>query len=287
MTPVDYRDQTTLITGASSGIGAEFARRLAGRGSHLVLVARREQRLRQLSGELAATYGVRVTPIPLDLSQPAAGERLADEVASRELTVTSLVNNAAFGTFGPFHQEDPGRLRDEIAVDVAAVVDISRAFIDRLRAGGTGVLVNVASLAGFQPSPNMAVYAATKAFVLHFTEALWHENRGTGLRVLALSPGATETEFFEVLGTHAADGGMRRQSVTAVVTTALRALDRRNPPPSVVSGTVNRIAANGHRLLGRRQTVNLSGRITRYEATAEAGGGGPDRVAARGGQLPA
>lgn len=105
----------------------------------------------------------------------------------RGLTVTSLVNNAGFGTYGPFHAEDPKRLQEEIAVDVANVVDISRAFIERLRATGTGVLVNVASVAAYQPIPNMAVYAAAKAFVLSFTEALWQEARGTGLRVIALS----------------------------------------------------------------------------------------------------
>jgi short-subunit dehydrogenase len=214
MTAVDYRGQTTLITGASSGIGVEFARSFAWRGSDVVLVARRLDRLEKLSAELAATYGVRATAIPLDLSLPAAGRTLAQEVDRRGLAVTSLVNNAGFGTFGPFHAEDPERLREEIGVDVASVVDVSRAFIERLRAAGTGVLINVASLAAYGPIPNMAVYAATKAFVLSFTEALWQESLGTGLRVIALSPGATRTEFFEVVGTDrrtAARRGSRRR----------------------------------------------------------------------------
>lgn len=261
MTPVDYRRQTTLITGASSGIGAEFARRLAARGSGLVLVARRADRLEALAAELTGAYGVPVAVVPLDLGLPGAGQKLAAAVAERGLTVTSVINNAGFGTYGPFHGEDPQRLAEEIAVDVAALVDISRAFIEPLRAAGTGVLVNVASVAGYQPSPAMAVYAATKAFVLSFTEALWQESRGTGLRVLALSPGATSTEFFEVVGTDAADGGTKRQTVAEVVDVALRTLDRRDPPPSVISGRRNRLLIGLSPLLSRRRKVMVMGAL--------------------------
>jgi uncharacterized protein len=263
MTAVDYRGQTTLITGASSGIGVEFAREFARRGSGVVLVARRLGRLEKLAAELTATHGVRATAIPLDLSLPAAGQRLAEEVARRGLTVTSLVNNAGFGTFGPFHAEDPERLREEINVDVAGVVDVSRAFIERLRAGGTGVLINVASMAAYQPIPNMAVYAAAKAFVLSFTEALWQESLGTGLRVIALSPGATRTEFNDVLGTEEATSGASFQAPRQVVETALRSLDRRTPPPSVVSGRSNRLMASAVRLLSRRRAVLVTAFVTR------------------------
>lgn len=263
MTAVDYHGQTTLITGASSGIGVEFARELARRGSNVVLVARRRDRLEQLATELAATYGIRATAIPLDLSLPGAGETLAAEVTRRGLAVTSLVNNAGFGTYGPFHTEDPQRLREEIAVDVASVVDISRAFIDSLRAAGSGVLINVASIVAYQPVPNMAVYAAAKAFVLSFTEALWQESRGTGLRVLALSPGATRTEFNEVLGTEEATRRATFETPRQVVETALRALDRRTPPLSVVSGRVNRLMTSAVRLLSRRRAVLAAAAVTR------------------------
>src|SRR5436190_820567 len=131
MTPVDYRGQTTLLTGASAGIGAEFARHLAARGSDLVLVARREDRLRALAAELETGLepgqkSVRVTVIPADLSRAGAGAELAAEVRSRGLRVTSLVNNAGFGTFGYFHEEDAARLAEEIAVDVTAVVELTR-----------------------------------------------------------------------------------------------------------------------------------------------------------------
>ncbi|MCZ2813293.1 SDR family oxidoreductase [Modestobacter sp. VKM Ac-2979] len=255
MSGVDWRGQTTLVTGASAGIGAEFARQLAARGSHLVLVARRADRLESLAAELTATHGVTVSAVPLDLARPAAGRALAAEVDRRGLPVTSVVNCAGFGTYGPFVQEDADRLAEMIAVDVTALVDVSRAFIDRLRAAGSGVLVNVASMAAYAPSPEMAVYAASKAFVLSFTEALWQESLASGLRVLALSPGATDTEFFDVVGDDAADGGRGRQAPGQVVDTALRALDRRNPPPSVAVGRLNSVAATGIRLLSRRRTV--------------------------------
>jgi short-subunit dehydrogenase len=255
MNTVDYRTQTTLITGASSGLGNEFAYQLAKRGSDVVLVARRRDRLETLAAELTATSGIQATAIPLDLSLPSAGETLAEEVARRGLTVTSLVNNAGFGTYGPFHETDAKRLGAEIGLNVTNLVDVTRAFINGLRAAGSGVLINVASVAAYQPVPNMAVYAATKAFVLNFTEALWQESLGTGLRVIALSPGATRTEFFDVIGTDDASGGVAPQSPQQVVATVLRTLDRSNPPPSVISGAANHLRASASRLLTRRRMV--------------------------------
>ncbi|MCZ2822631.1 SDR family NAD(P)-dependent oxidoreductase [Modestobacter sp. VKM Ac-2977] len=261
MTRVDWAGQTTLVTGASAGIGAEFARQLAARGSDLVLVARRADRLTALATELTAASGVRVDVVPLDLGRPAAGRALAAEVDRRGIAVTSVVNCAGFGTHGPVHSEDADRLAEMIAVDVTALVDVSRAFVDGLRAG-IGVLVNVASMAAYLPAPDMAVYAAAKAFVLSFTEALWAESRDSGLRVLALSPGATDTEFFDVVGNDAADGGRPRQSPQEVVATAFRALDRRNPPPSVAVGRANRASVRAVRLLTRRRAVLLMAAIT-------------------------
>ena len=137
---------------------------------------------------------------------------------------------------------------------MTSLVDLSRVFIERLRARGGGVLVNVASMAAYQATPTMAVYGATKAFVLSFTEALWYESRDTGLRVLALSPGATETEFFEVAGARA-DGGANRMPPAEVVRIALKALDRRTPPPSVIAGSLNRLMAQGTRLVSRRRAA--------------------------------
>jgi len=256
MAPVEYRTQTTLITGASSGIGAAFARALARRGSDLVLVARRMDRLEALAAELERDHAVHATPIALDLAVPAAGRALAAAVAERGLSITGLVNNAGFGTDGPFHHEDAVRLGEEINVDVANLVDITRAFIGGLRDAGSGILVNVASMAAYNPIPGMAVYAACKAFVLNFTEALWHESRPTGLRVLSLAPGLTRTEFFDALGGGAYRGSY--QTPEEVVAAALRSLDRGNRQPSVTSGRVNSLTTSGVRLLTRKRTVAVA-----------------------------
>jgi hypothetical protein len=257
MTKIDYRNQTTIVTGASSGLGAEFARQLAGRGSNLVLVARRADRLESLAGELTRAHGVTVTVVARDLGQPDAGRTLRAELESRGVHATGLVNNAGFGTHNAFTDEDPDRLQDMIALNVGALVDLSRAYIEPLTSAGTGVLINVASLLGFQPTPYLGVYGATKAFVLSFTESLWEEARGTGLRVLAVSPGAMQTEFFDAAGSQSADYGAKRATPQEVVRIALQTLDRRSAPPSVI--TNGRPLAFAGKFLPRRQVVRFMG----------------------------
>ncbi len=260
MPPIDYSHRAAIITGASSGLGAEFARQLAARGADLVLVARRADRLDALAAELRATHHVAVTPIALDLSAPDAATRLRTEVDRLGIDVHTVINNAGFGTYGQFVDADGERLHEEIQLNVAALVDLSHAFFPALTAHGDGALINVASTAAYQPIPSMAVYGATKAFVLNFTEALWHEARPTGLRVLALSPGATKTEFFDVVGTEDAKAGSF-QTATEVVALALATLDKRNPPPSVVSGRGNRFNISAMRFVSRRMLVNVVGRM--------------------------
>ncbi|MEV6237889.1 SDR family oxidoreductase [Lentzea sp. NPDC051838] len=258
---IDYRGARILITGASAGIGAQFARELARRGSDLVLVARRTDRLEALAAELK---DVEVTVLPCDLTEPGAAEALAKELRARGTKLTGLINNAGFGTFGPFAGEDAERLRTEIALDISAVVDLTKTFVDEL-VEARGVLINVASMAAYTPVPRMAVYGAAKAFVLSFTEALWQEHRRSGLKVLALSPGATRTEFFDVAGEEAA-AGARMHTPELVVRTALRTLDRRNPPPSVAVGRTNRLMASLSRLASRRQAVVAMGAMTARSA---------------------
>lgn len=260
MNTTDLHGQRVLVTGASAGIGAEFARRLAARGADLVLVARRRERLEKLAGELAERHGIDAVALVMDLATPRAGAALDRELAARGVEVTSIVNNAGFANQGPFHEADPERLAAEIALDVTSVVDISRTFVGRLREHGGGFLVNVASMAAYSATPTMAVYGGAKAFVLHFTEALWYESRGTGLRVLAVSPGATETEFFDVAG-QSAGGGTARMSAADVVTTTLAALERRSPPPSVIVGRSNRMAATLARFASRRRMATTLGRM--------------------------
>jgi uncharacterized protein len=261
MNKIDYRRQTVIVTGASSGLGAEFARQLARRGSNLVLVARRADRLDSLADELARAHGVTVTTIARDLGLPDAGRTLRAELESRGIYATGLVNNAGFGTHNTFTDEDPEHLQSMIALNVGALVDLSRAYIDPLTSADPGILINVASLLGFQPTPYLSVYGATKAFVLSFTESLWEETRGTGLRVLAVCPGAMQTEFFDAAGSQSADYGTKRATPKDVVTMALDTLDRRSAPPSVI--TNGRPLALASKFLPRRAVVRFMGSIQR------------------------
>jgi len=259
MTKIDFKKETTLITGASSGLGAEFARQLARRGSELVLVARRADRLESLSAELTTKFGVKVTTIPFDLGAADAGRQLHAEVSTRDLKISSLINAAGFGTHGEFINEDPERIQQELTLNIAALVYVTHAFLSEL----TGALINVASLLGYNAWPTAAVYGASKSFVLHFTEALWEETQASSLRVLALSPGPTRTEFFEVAGSEKMSAGAPMQTAEQVVRTALKTLDRRNPSPSVVPGLSNKVISTISRLLPRRQTVLAFGKINR------------------------
>ncbi|AZM60247.1 MULTISPECIES: SDR family NAD(P)-dependent oxidoreductase [unclassified Streptomyces] len=248
-----------LVTGASSGIGAEFARQLAGRGHDTVLVARRAERLEALASELSASHGPRSVALPMDLTEPGAGQALRAETDRLGIDVAGVVNNAGVANHGFFRDEQLDRLKAEVALDVLGVVEISHAFLPRLRERGEGFLINIASMAAYSASPTMAVYGASKAFVLSFTEALWYEERGSGVTVFAVSPGATQTEFFDVAG-ESASGNARRMPASAVVRTALGALDRRNSQPSVIVGGGNRVVAGVSRLLGRRRMTRTVGR---------------------------
>lgn len=250
---------TAVVTGASSGIGAEFADQLAKRGCDLVLTARRESRLSELAATLRERHGVRVEVIPADLATVAGVQDLVEVLRERQLEVEILVNNAGFGTHGRFVEEDPVRIADEVALNVAAVVALTRALLPGMVERGHGTVVNVASTASFQPLANMAVYGATKAFVRSFTEALWGELEGSGVRALTLCPGATETEFFDVAGEDAAVGS--KQTAAQVVATALRELDRRRPRPTVVSGLGNALAARLTPALPRRLVIRVVRRM--------------------------
>ena len=253
---MDYRNSTALITGASGGIGEQFARALAARGADLVLVARSEDKLVALAGELSSRYGIRAEVIPADLSVPGAVDKVVAEADGRGLRVDVLVNNAGFGTFGYLAKADPARIRDEVQLNVGALTDFTTIYLQRMAEVGRGAILNIASNAAFQPVPRMAVYAATKAYVLSLSEALWSEGRRAGVRVLAVCPGATDTEFFDVAG----DGSAmkQRRSTEQVVDTALRALEAGKP--SVVDGLLNRIGAYGARFAPRRLVLAIAER---------------------------
>jgi short-subunit dehydrogenase len=257
-----YRGTTALVTGASAGLGTEFATRFAERGADVVLVARREDRLRALADELQRRHGITATVIGLDLALTDAPARLRRELDDRGIRLQSLVNNAGFGMKGGFAEADAARVAEMVQLNVAALVGISREFLPDMIADGRGVLVNIASTGAYQPCPNMAVYGATKAFVLSFTEALAYETKHSGLGVLALSPGATRTEFFDVVGTEDASVG-RFKTSAEVVGRALRELDRRRPRTSFVLGRANAVAAWAAGVMPRRLSLEMSGRVLR------------------------
>lgn len=226
MTP--YTGKTALITGASSGIGAAFARTLAAQGTHLLLVARSEDKLRDLATTLATQHTIRADVLTADLSRPDAGQELFAATQHLGLPIDILINNAGFGTHGPFDSLDAEREQQEIMLNVAAVVDLTHRFLPAMLARGSGSIINVASTAAFQPIPYMAVYGASKTFALSFSEALWAEYRSKGIRVLALCPGPTRTDFFNVIGTEDAALGTK-ETPEKVMQVALQVLKTRTP----------------------------------------------------------
>ena len=190
--------KTALITGASTGIGVVFARQLAQRQMELILVARSRDKLEQLAAELEEQYGVKVTVIVQDLTVAGAGKLVYDTVNQKGINVDLLVNNAGFGDYGAFSEQDLARQLEMIQLNNLVLVELSHYFLRPMLAGAVGAIINVASIAGFQPLPYLSVYAATKAFVLSFSESLWAENKDKGVEILALCPGPTESNFFEV-----------------------------------------------------------------------------------------
>lgn len=196
--PTPSPTTTAVVTGASSGIGADLARELAARGHGVTLVARREDRLRQLADELSGP--VRVEVIACDVADPAARADLFGEVERRGLTVDILVNNAGLGTVGPVVDSTPEAEIAQVRVNVEAVIDLSTRAVQQMVARGRGAILNVGSTAGFQPFPGQSGYAATKAFVRSYTDGLRGELAGTGVTVTALHPGPVRTEFLSVAG---------------------------------------------------------------------------------------
>jgi short-subunit dehydrogenase len=250
-----------LVTGASGGIGEGFARRLAARGLDLVLVARRAEPMERLAAGLRPA-GRRVEVVALDLARPDADARLAEETARRGLgEVGWLVNNAGFGYQGAFADQDPGDLARMVQVNVAAVAALTRRFLPAMLARGAGVVVNVASTASFQPVPYFAAYAATKAFVRSFSEALAEEVEGRGVRVLCLCPGPTATGFFEVAGMAPKMPRLRMASVEHVVDAALGGVDRGRRV--VVPGLVNAVMARVTRFAPGRVVTRVGARVMR------------------------
>ncbi|HYG81580.1 MAG TPA: SDR family oxidoreductase [Pyrinomonadaceae bacterium] len=264
--------KTTLITGASSGIGEAFARRLAARGENVVLVARSEDKLKGLCDELAQTHNVHAQYVAVDLTESDAPGRLFEETERRGLQVETLINNAGFGSMGDFAALDVGRELEMIDLNVKALVALTHLYLQPMRERKSGTIVNVASTAAFQGVPFMATYAATKAFVLSFSEALWDENRPLGVHVMALCPGVTETNFFAAANTDKPPLRVA-QTPDEVVDTALRGLKRRKS--HIISGWTNYIMTESERLVPRWIVARIAGKAMRPKyGGRESGAGG-------------
>jgi uncharacterized protein len=220
-----YKGTNALITGASKGMGASFAKELASRGMNLVLVARSIDALQELAHSLGAQYGVRSVALQADLAAPDAVERVVAELDRLDLKIDLLINNAGLGVTGDFLSHDLGQELASIQVNVQALVGLSHALGARMVARGAGGIINLASNASFQPLPHMATYAAAKAFVLHFSEALNVELKGRGVQVMAVCPGPTATSFFERVSTTMKDGSF--DSAELVVRRTMQSFDRK------------------------------------------------------------
>jgi short-subunit dehydrogenase len=253
--------QTALVTGASGGIGLDLAECFAKDGYDLVLTARSEATLKQEAERLAREHGVGAVPIASDLGVHGSGRRLADEIAARGLGVDVLVNNAGYGSAGAFAGSDAATQLGMIDLNVRALVELTHAFWPQMLARRRGGVLNVASTAAFQPGPLMAVYYASKAFVLSFSEALWREAQGSGVHVSCLCPGPTASKFRERAGT----GNTRlatlgtpvpSMSVAQAGYAAFQANQR-----VLITGVRNRVLARMVPYLPRRAVLDLAHRI--------------------------
>ena len=238
-------NRIALITGASAGLGIDFARQLAASGKRLVLVARRKERLDQLASELGNARAVAI-----DLSEAGAADRLLADIAAHGEQVELLVNNAGFGLTGLFGELDGKRQRQMIDLNCGTLVELAHAVLPGMIERKSGGILNVASTAAFQPGPGMAVYFATKAFVLSFSEALHEEVKHQGVSVSALCPGPTATEFGEVAGFGPSNPSSKLAAASGpVVEAGLRGVDRNQA--IVIPGMMNKATAQAHRFFPR------------------------------------
>ncbi len=246
-----------VVTGASSGMGADFARKLALMGFKLVLTARRETELMALATELRAkTQGLELRVVPGDLSDLGFREKLLEETAG--LPVSTLINNAGFGAYGPFDELDPVKERAMIELDIVALVHLTREFAGRMKSSGEGFILETASIAAFQPCPLYSSYGAAKAFVLSYGLAVREELAGTGVSLTVLSPGVTKTQFFDAAGNTSLSTFQRMTMMDsdAVVSGALAALFHRRSV--FVPGFLNGVNALLTRFVSRSAAARMA-----------------------------
>ncbi|WP_260470844.1 SDR family oxidoreductase [Streptomyces sp. RP5T] len=253
--------RTAVVTGAATGIGAAITERLAGQGMDLVLVARDGARLEAEAKRLHADHGVQVSTLALDLSHPGAPSRLAESLAGAGTEVDVLVNNAGVSLLGPVADSDPARLRGLVDLNAGAVAELTALLLPAMVARGRGAIVNIASTSAYAPATYVAAYAASKAFVLSFTQAVWAETKATGVRVVAVSPGPTDTP----MNTRRVPGKRDPGLVADTVMSALRGRG-----PAVVDGRLNSFQTFVFgRLLPASAATRISERAFRKAALGE------------------
>lgn len=255
----EWKHKTVLITGASYGIGEAFAKRLAADGAQLILTARSQERLETLAAQLRSQYGVSVHVICADLASVTGAREIFEEVERANLSLDLLINNAGFGALGEFAELSLPRQLEMIQVNITALVELTHLFLQPMQARRSGAIMNVASTAAFQAIPYFAVYAATKAFVLSFSEALMEEGRPYNIRVMALCPGSTETNFREVAGSQHLNAPRFSQSSEQVVEAGLTALQQGRA--FVISGAPNKVQTHLERLVPRKLVTQMAGKI--------------------------
>ncbi len=255
-----------LVTGASTGIGAEFARTLAARGNDVVVVARNQQKLEELAAGLEAEHGAQVEALPADLETAEGVARVQARLTDATRPIELLVNNAGFGTSGLFHQLPIEDEVAEITLNVMSLVQLTRAALGPMVERGHGGVINVSSVGAYQPTPNMATYSATKAFVSSFTNAIHEELKGTGVKAMVLAPGYTHTEF-HVRANVEKDGslpGFVWQTPDEVVAAALKAYDKGRAV--CIPGALNSVAAAFSGSLPAGVTRKMAGMFTKRPA---------------------
>jgi short-subunit dehydrogenase len=255
-----WKGKWALVTGASAGIGKALAEELAQGGTNLVLTARREDRLRSIAQSLSAAHEIHAEIFVADLAQPAVPQAIFQFTREKALTIDLLVNNAGFGQYGEFHSAETDRLLQMVQVNCASVLHLTRLFVPAMVARRSGDILIVASTAAFQAVPYISTYAATKVFDLYLAEGLAEELKPHGIRVCALCPGTTTSEFHEIAG-HPTHSKGREQSAETVARNGLKALGAGKS--YVISGLGNYLGAHGERLVPRRLVTRIAAKMFR------------------------
>lgn len=253
--------QWALVTGASSGLGSEFAKVLAAKDMNLILVARRAEPMERLAAELRERQKIDVVVLPLDISAPTAAATLERELEAKGIVPTVLINNAAFGLSGEFVEQTPERIQEMLQLDVLSLVNLTHMFARKMVAVGQGHILLVASLAAYQPCPLMAVYGAAKSFVLSFGEAL-HVELAPKVNVTVVSPGLMETEFFNVAN-YAPKESLKASILPASVVAERGVKAMFDRKPSIVVGKINKVSAFSTRFFSRHVAALLGYRMTK------------------------